>query len=286
VIGQRIAQIQLLREFPRLGAFGGARALTVIGTNVYFIAPGAIWRYNLVTGGLMEHAALSNLADGEILPVGEVLYLFAGDGYRQDRSNYVTSGYLISPLADFYSDETKVWREVRLRLGAMPSGTSVSLAYSTDPAAIDNPSHTSWTTAINAVTTTGEHRADLIDIESRWIALKVTLATSNTANTPEVLSFAARGLLKPTEMDWQIPINVSDRLELPHRRPQLVPGLGEQVRDSMLGLVGKVATVTLLRPDEQVVGQITGISEPIQEIPERGSPSVYALLQIRGERQT
>lgn len=248
-----------------------------------------LWRYHLSTAGLVRDLILSasGICQGIAAYDDRVFATVENDGLWREDTTYASEGYLISPLADLYTAVRKAWIGARLATGELPTDTSTALAYSTDPEAIEDAAADSWETVITA--TSGVPGDDtehlIIDEESRWIAAKVTLSTADTIETPKMLSFTLRGLPFPTETDYQIPVNVSDRLELPHRQPKQVAGLGEQVRQSLVALIGKAATVTLLRPDEIVIGQIRGVSEPIEELPKRGSPSVYALLTVRGVRQ-
>ncbi len=252
-----------------------------------------IWRYSLITGGIFRALEVADPWTLDILSIEDRLFVFAGTtstngGVHREDTTYADTGYLISPLVDFYSAAAKTWVGARLHTGSLPTDTAVVLAYSTDPAAIDDPAHGSWVDAITADPSDPGVSAEtpITGTEARYIAVKLTL-TPNDANTatPEVLALAVRGIHQPAEHDYALPVNISDRLEMPHRLPLTVPGVGDAVYEKLQTLLGTAVTVTLLRPDESVIGQLRKLTTPIQEIPERGSPTVYALLTVRGARQ-
>ncbi len=304
LIGGQIREIQLLRIWTTAQPNGFpsllARTRDAIWWTIQSSATTAdVWKYSLTTGGIfrdLEITGVTNRMGGtSIVSIDDRLFVHLHSGttnadsglYRED-TTYGDTGYLISPLVDFYSAAAKTWVGARLHTGSLPTGTQVVLAYSTDPAAIDDPAHASWTDAITAIPASPGVSAEtaITGKESRYVAVKVTLTPNGTNTfTPEVLSFALRGIHQPVEHDYALPVNISDRLELPHRKPLTVNGVGGAVYEKVQSLLGTAATVTVLRTGDQVIGQLRTLSTPIQELPERGSPTTYALLTVRGARQ-
>ncbi len=254
-----------------------------------------LWRYHLATGGLVRDLIIvaSGVSDGLVVFDDRMFVTVLGDAIWREATTFASTGYLIGPLADFFNAARKSWIGARLTTGTtLPAGTKVVLAYSTDPDALEDSAHASWVDVITATGTPdvpGDSAEQAItNVEARYLTGKLTLTPEGGATlTPNVLAFALRGLPQPTEDDYAIPINISDRLELPHRKPlragRAKPGL--TVYDKLKDIMGKVTTVTLLRSGEVVKGQLRTLSAPINEIPERGSPTVYALLTTRGQRQ-
>lgn len=296
--GGRLRELQLLRRWDSVPPYTNHEGHYILPMRDRFAIAIAtavneteIWYYYLTTGGLVRAFTVPEDDIESMTLIGRRLFLGMDDRvHREELTTYPDDGYLITPLADFYNAAPKAWIGARLQTGAVPTGTQVDLYYSTDPAAIDNPAHSSWTLIITATPSVlGESlEAPILGEESRWVALKVVL-TANAANTatPEVLSIAIRGVQLPTEQDYAIPVNISDRLEIPGRKPQTVKGAGDAVYQALQDLVGRAVTVSLLpfQGGEQVKGQIRSVSVPVQEIQQRGSQTVFAQMIVRGQRQ-
>jgi hypothetical protein len=83
----------------------------------------------------------------------------------------------------------------------------------------------------------------------------------------------------------QIPINISDRVERPGRKPIKVKGLGEELYATLRDKEGDSVTLELFNPAEIIRGVVEQISYPVQSNTERGSVTQYAILTVRGTRQ-
>ena len=304
LIGGRLREGQVIRKWSKIGSV--PTALVATRDSVYTAVLnhasgdlGDLWRYDLTTGGMFSEVGSNTVVQGidAMAAVWDTAYLddepvvFWCDisGLSRHDETYATSGYLISALADFFNAGKKTWVGARLDAD-LPTGTQVVLAYSTNPAAIEDPDHASWTDVITATPSSPGDSTEfpITNVESRYIAAKLTLTPNGAATaTPTVRSFALRGLPLDAEIDYVLPVNVSDRLELPNRKPLNVARgrIGDAVYEKLQAIRGKAVTVTLLRPDEVVKGQLRSVTVPIPELPRRGSPSVYAQVIIRGQKQ-
>lgn len=83
----------------------------------------------------------------------------------------------------------------------------------------------------------------------------------------------------------QIPVNISDRVERPFRKPLLVKNLGETIYQALKNKEGNAVTLELYDPAEIVRGVVEKITYPIQSNPNVGSVTQYAILTVRGTRQ-
>jgi hypothetical protein len=299
LVGLRLTNSTVLRQWGTGGETRDRRPHRIVATRDSIwcgvIEDGSethLWRYYLETTGIARDLIMadSGIVHGIAVFDDRMFATINDQDLYRENTTYATTGYLISPLADFFSAGRKAWNGARLTPGSLPTGSDVHLAYSTDPAALTNPAHASWTTIISMDETTpaSAYSAEtaITEVESRYILARITMTpTAASAATPTVLAFAIRGLSLPTEEDFAIPINVSDQIERPNRKALKVPNSGEARYDGIRTLLGKTATITLLRPAKVIKGQLMGLSTPIQEIPERGSPMTYALLTIRGQRQ-
>jgi hypothetical protein len=248
-----------------------------------------LWKYHLTTGGITRDLILNDgLVQGLTVVDDRLFATVFVDGLWREDTTYAATGYLISPLADFFNAAKKTWVGARLTTGDMATGTDLVLAYSTDPDAITDSGHASWTTIISSDETSEGDLGEtaITGVESRYITAKLTLTPNGAATaSPVALAFAFRGLPLPTEEDYAIPINVSDRLEIPGRKALTVPGIGHAVIDQLHAIKGKAVTLTVLRDDEQVVGQLRSIGTPYTEVAPEGSLGTYSQVIVRGVRQ-
>ena len=92
-------------------------------------------------------------------------------------------------------------------------------------------------------------------------------------------------MARPELVVAQIPINISDRVERPGRKPLRVKGLGDALYDSLRSKEGDSVTLELFDPAEIIRGVVERISYPINSNVERGSVTQYAIITVRGTRQ-
>ena len=120
---------------------------------------------------------------------------------------------------------------------------------------------------------------------SRYIIGKIILRSSDNINTPKVKSVQFRALARPELLVAQIPINISDRVERPGRKPLKVKGLGDELYSELRNKEGNSVTLEIFEPNEIIRGVIEQISYPIQSNEVLGSDTTYAILTVRGTRQ-
>lgn len=298
-VGIRIREGQVLRKWGDASATVDHSPKRIIGSReaVYTAirhqddSETQVWKYHLVTGAVSQNVVQSSDGVSHGLAIVDDRLFFNIDGqgiYREDADDYVSSGYVIGPAADFFTAAKKAWVGARLQTGSVPSDSQVDLYYSTDIAALEDPSHSSWTSIITATNASPGAGVEtpITGVESRYLLVKVVLsANTGTSSTPTVLAYSVRGLARSTEEDVPLIINVSDRLEIPGKRPQTINGIGDAVYEKLLDIKAKAVTLTLLRPDKVYKGQLLALSAPIEHIPERGSPTVYCQAVVRGQLQ-
>ena len=245
-----------------------------------------LWRYYLPTGGLARD--LQTTGTGPIGGItqtdGMFVIISMGSDVYKEQSTYESEGYLITSAADFFTAESKQFVGAEISTVNMPANTEVELLYSTKFEALDNPNDSSFISALTQISGTGDVEKQIAEV-SRYIVGKVVLKSTNNVSTPEVKSVQFRALARPELVVAQIPINISDRVERPGRKPIRVKGLGEALYRALRDKEGTSVTLELFQPNEIIRGVVEQISYPIQSNEVVGSDTHYAIITVRGTRQ-
>ena len=245
-----------------------------------------LWRYYLPTGGLARD--LQTTGTGQICGITQTGGMFVmvsmGSDVYKEQSTYESEGYLITSAADFFTAESKQFVGAEISTVNMPANTEVELLYSTKFEALNNPNDSSFVSALTQISGTGDVEKQIAEV-SRYIVGKVVLKSTNNVSTPEVKSVQFRALARPELVVAQIPINISDRVERPGRKPIRVKGLGEALYRALRDKEGTSVTLELFEPTEIIRGVVEQISYPIQSNEVVGSDTHYAIITVRGTRQ-
>jgi len=250
------------------------------GSNSY------LWRYYLPTAGIARDLKLGagNIIKGIGIMNEKFLVTVQGSGIWQETSNYETEGYLITANADFFTAEQKQWVEAQVETPDIAAGNTVELHVTDDIAGITSSTHTSWSKVLNIQSGSGTVETQVNKI-SRYGAMKVVLTSQGSNSAPEVNSISYRALARPELVLVQIPVNLSDRVERPFRKPITVKNLGEAIYQSLKDREGTPVTLEIYDPQEIIRGVVESIQYPIQANPNFGSVTRYAIITIRGTRQ-
>ncbi len=244
-----------------------------------------LWRYYLPTGGIARDLefAEGGIVKGLTVFSDKLFATVSGGGIYRETSNYVSSGYIITALGDFFTSEKKQWVGAKLNTQAVSSG-SVKLSTSTIAADISNPSATTWAEQVNINSGTGGEEEVMTLVSGRWIAGKIDITTDDQTQSPGLLSFAIRGFQLVNDLVVDIPVNISDQIERPFRKRIKVNGQGELVYQALRNKEGKNVQLEIYRPDTLLRGIIENVSSPIEEISPRGSVTTYCLVRFRGSK--
>lgn len=287
-----LANRQLVKEWVVTGVDTTPHAMFVSRDSVYMGVKEDtnevnLWRYYLPTGGLARDLQTTGngLVYGITQNAGKFVVSVSGSDVYKEQSTYVSEGYLLMSAADFFTAEQKQFVGAEISTINMPNNTEVELQYSTKFEDLDNPESASFTSAIVQVGGTGDVEKQIAEV-SRYIIGKVILKSINNIDTPKVKSVQFRALARPELVVAQIPINISDRVERPNRKPILVKGLGDELYKALRDKEGDSVTLELFQPSEIIRGVIEQISYPIQSNEVLGSDTTYAIITVRGTRQT
>ena len=244
-----------------------------------------LWRYYLPTGGIARDLefAESGIVEGIAVFSDRIFATISGGGLYRESTNYVSTGYVITPLADFYTSEKKQWVGAKVNTNVVTSG-SVKLFTSTIAADIKNDSAPTWSEQVSIFSGTGGDEEVMTLVDGRWIAGKIEINTDDVTQTPQMLSFAIRGFQLVNDLVVDMPINISDQVERPFRKAIRINGQGDLVYQALRNKEGKNVQLEIFRPDTLLRGIIENVSSPIEEISPRGSVTMYCLVRFRGSK--
>jgi hypothetical protein len=286
-----LANRQLVKEWVISGVDTTPHAMFVSRDSVYMgvregINKTNLWRYYLPTGGLARD--LQTIGNGLVNGITQINGMFltcvSGSDIYMEQTTYESEGYLVMSAADFFTAEQKQFVGAELSTFDLPNNTEVDLQYSTIFQDLDTPESAIFTTAITQISGVGDVEKQIAEV-SRYIIGKVVLKSSDNINTPKVKSIQFRALARPELVVVQIPINISDRVERPNRKPIKVKGLGETLYQNLKAKEGTSATLEIFEPREIIRGVVEKISYPIQANEVIGSDTQYAIITVRGTRQ-
>ena len=245
-----------------------------------------LWRYYLPTGGLARDLQTvgNSYVSGITQSDGKFVIVVEGSDVYKETSTYESEGYLMTSAADFFTAESKQFVGAELSTNTLPSSTQVDLLYSTKFEDLDNPEAATFTTAIEQISGVGDDEKQIAEV-SRYIIGKVVLKSTDGVSTPKVKSLQFRALARPELVVAQIPVNISDRVERPGRKPLRVKGLGDALYNALRQKEGNSVTLEIFEPAEIIRGVVEQISYPIQSNDVVGSDTHYAIITVRGTRQ-
>lgn len=245
-----------------------------------------LWRYYLPTAGLARDLEMgaSGYISGITNSNGKFVVVVEGQDVFRETDSYESTGYLITSAADFYTAESKQFVGAEISTKELSSNTDVELRFSNHFEDLDNPDSSNYQLALKQTTGTGDTETQISPV-ARYIIGKLILNSSDGVNTPYVKSLQFRALARPELVVAQVPINISDRVERPGRKPILVKDLGDTLYSELRKLEGDAVTLELYDPNEVIRGVVERISYPVQVNAERGSVTHYAVLTVRGTRQ-
>jgi hypothetical protein len=250
----------------------------------------SIWTYDLVTQGLSRF--VRPFSSGEthaIIEYGNRIALVSSSTdsiHVASKTVYQPTAWIITPNISFGLNTDIAWVATVLEAANLSvGGVKIELYYSTNSEAILDWQHSSWILH-HRLSSQGSSglEVEFQKVKSRTIALQLRLsASSGTGQTsPLVSRTAVRGIPSHRDRIVVAPINVSDIISTPGRRPLRVPNYGKNLQDELQLSVGESVEFELLRLGAFYRGVINNVSEPITLYSDRGSPTTIMNLEFRG----
>ena len=286
-----LANRQLIKEWIYSGIDATPKAMFASRDSIYVGVKEAtnevnLWRYYLPTGGLARD--LQTTGNGFVCGVtqqdSKFIIVVEGSDVYKETSTYESEGYLVTSAADFFTAESKQFVGAEISTFAIESGTQVELRYSNTFEALDDENSSTYALALKQTSGTGDEEKQIAAV-ARYIIGKVILRSTDGLKSPKVKSIQFRALARPELVVVQIPVNLSDRVERPGRKPFKVKGLGDALYQELRQLEGDAVTLEIFEPQEIIRGVVEQISYPIQSNDVIGSDTHYAVITVRGTRQ-
>jgi len=282
---------QLIKEWDVDGIDNSPSTLFTTRDSVYTgikesSSTSFLWRYYLPTGGIARYykAGVGGAIHNISIVDEKFLFTVSASGVFKQTVDFEEEGFLIAPPADFFTAENKQYVEATVEVEQLIEGESVELHLSNKYESINNSTDSSWDLESNVLSGTGEEPVQLSRV-GRYIAVKIVLKSSTKETSPKFKAFQVRALARPELVVIQIPVNISDRVERPYRKPVKVKNLGETIYQSLKDKEGTAVTLEVYDPAEIIRGVVENITYPIINNPNIGSVTQYAILTVRGTRQ-
>jgi hypothetical protein len=246
-----------------------------------------LWRYYLPSAGIARYykAGAGGTVNNISIVDEKFLFTVTSDGVYQQTDTFEQEGFIIAAPADFFTAENKQFVEASVEVEELTDGNTVELHLSNKYESINDSNDSTWELEVNAESGVGEESVQLQRV-ARYVVAKVVLKSATQTSTPKFKAFRVRALARPELVVVQIPVNISDRVERPFRKPIRVKNLGETIYQSLKDKEGNAVTLEIYDPTEIVRGVVEKISYPIQSNPNVGSVTQYAILTVRGTRQS
>ncbi len=252
-----------------------------------------LWRFDAVTTGLSRHRLAAPLITDRTTAMVRFQDVIGGIGnlfidlFYED-TLYYDEGYIITPNITFGLNTPINWTALVVEARNLGQGATIEVYGSTDPNAITDPDDPSWV-LMRRLTSNAQSGIEtaIQNITSRTFAMQIKMfPTRDNLISPELTRLAVRGLPQHRDLMVDLPINISDLIEVPGRQPVRIPGWGNVIHEALLDRVGQHVELEIYNPPLVLRGVVDNLLEPTSWISPRGSAGQRCILQFRGNRIT
>lgn len=290
-----VGQLQLRREwFDTASVPEPLKNMSNTRDEIWFIVHESpteemVWRFDVVTSGLSRHLKTTlNVAHSIIVFDDRAGFVSLNDLHR-GADTFAGTGWLITPNITFGLNTDITWLATVIEArDLLESGAQVELYRSSDPEGILDWQDPSWVLVQRLSSAGGSNvEVPMVNLKSRTLALQIRIVSSSASTiAPQITRTAIRGIPAHRDTIMMVPINVSDYVSVPGRKPNRVPGLGHELHSRVLSLVGQSVEAFVLDPPMLFRGIVNNISEPVEYLAQRGSVTRYCMVEFRGQRLT
>lgn len=248
-----------------------------------------VWRMLLPTLGLFREDEFPVTGDvvGFANPGQVGTLATATEVWLETRDATEEQSWLTMAGADFFTASSKAWNELRVAIARMPPNGEVIVRTSTEVSALADPNDRSWVTRRVVREDVKEVRIALTGVNGRYLFVQLGMVRGSDRVSPQVVSVTAIGRTDDEEqVEYRLPVIVSDQIERPYRKPVRVNGYGNAVRQRLFDLKGDSLIVRLYRPDVEITGTVTAVQAIAPYINRRGHVLDVAQVVVRGTRRT
>ncbi len=248
-----------------------------------------VWRFDAVTAGLSRHRQVgTDKATALLSFLNFIGGVTDGNDVFVEGATFNDEGYIITPNITFGLNTPINWIAVVVEARNLGNGATIEVYRSIDPDAITDKDHISWVLMrrLSSDLESGIETA-MQNITSRTLAIQVRIfPTTDNLISAELTRLAIRGLPQHRDLMVDLPINISDLIEVPGRQPTRIPGWGNVVHTALLEQVGQHVELEIYNPPLVLRGVVDNLLEPTPWISPRGSAGFRCILQFRGNRVT
>lgn len=284
-----VLQVEVVREWESatLGAVSACLA-EVERDSVYLaIDDGTdtvLWKYNVGFGYLMSDRIVDGLTGQQVTDIIKAegrFWVFAADGdVWRETTDKRAEGTLITPAADFFSSDPKVWERLTV-VGDYPAGAQIVAYVSPDLDSLDAPHDNAEWIRVRTHRSTPDASTGLTIGASRYLTTRLVLKTGAVLR-----SVALRALPPLSDTEIRLTINASDDVFRPGKRRQNVRGLGEAIWNEIRGMQGRSLDLEIFALDTAWRGSLVQVATPVTQYLPDGSLTKVVNLIFRGEPLT
>jgi hypothetical protein len=204
------------------------------------------------------------------------------DGAVADRElgTLRTTGWLVTPAADFFTSEDKTWAAAALD-GDFGSGGVLALQVSNLIDSLDNPADGAYWQQVRNYTSSSDDDAALSVASTRYLSVRVTFTGAATLR-----GVSLRALPPLSDEIIQMTVNVSDLIARPGRAPSNVRGYGDEVWSHVRGLMGKSVELEIFQLNKTWSGSLVEVTTPVPVLYPRGGVTRTMQATFRGREFT
>jgi hypothetical protein len=242
-----------------------------------------LWRYDLEDAAL-HRSYIYTGGDGAVYSIiragGRIWFWVEGEGpVRVTDTLRAGGGWIITPLADFFNAEDKVWDQLRADASFVGGGTVVYRVASSGEA-LDDPDSTEW--ELVKIQTSSDDDQVLLQVDpSRSRAVKINLLGAACLRSVSLHALSPLG-----DERIRLWVNASDMIVRPGRRPVRVEGHGDTIWQELRTRQRTSLELQVYSLGTTWVGHLSQVEAPIPSLPTRGGVTRTMQVVFEGRLAT